>query len=45
MGKLRKKHNWRGRQQSDPQQAAEEEKTDVVVELQGKTSSINWSKC
>lgn len=34
MGKLRKKHNWRGRQQSDPQQAAEEEKTDVVVELQ-----------
>ncbi|XP_047448704.1 probable ATP-dependent RNA helicase DHX37 [Mugil cephalus] len=34
MGKLRKKHNWKGRQQSDPQQAADEGKTDVVVELQ-----------
>ncbi|XP_069379136.1 probable ATP-dependent RNA helicase DHX37 [Paralichthys olivaceus] len=35
MGKLRKKHNWKGRQQSDSQQAAEEDKTDeVVVELQ-----------
>ncbi|XP_040898329.1 probable ATP-dependent RNA helicase DHX37 [Toxotes jaculatrix] len=34
MGKLRKKHNWKGRQQSDPQQPAAEEKTEVVVELQ-----------
>ncbi|XP_056232410.1 probable ATP-dependent RNA helicase DHX37 [Seriola aureovittata] len=35
MGKLRKKHNWKGRQQSDPQQPADGEKTEVVVELQG----------
>ncbi|XP_072243702.1 probable ATP-dependent RNA helicase DHX37 [Leuresthes tenuis] len=34
MGKLRKKHNWKGRQQSDPQQPADGEKTPVVVELQ-----------
>ncbi|XP_041856183.1 probable ATP-dependent RNA helicase DHX37 [Melanotaenia boesemani] len=34
MGKLRKKHNWKGRQQSDPQQPANEEKQEVVVELQ-----------
>ncbi|XP_040012235.1 probable ATP-dependent RNA helicase DHX37 [Xiphias gladius] len=34
MGKLRKKHNWKGRQQRDPQQPADEEKTDIVVELQ-----------
>uniref|UniRef100_A0A669CYW2 RNA helicase n=1 Tax=Oreochromis niloticus TaxID=8128 RepID=A0A669CYW2_ORENI len=33
MGKLRKKHNWKGRQQSDPQPSADEEKTEVVVEL------------
>uniref|UniRef100_A0A8C4E0P6 RNA helicase n=1 Tax=Dicentrarchus labrax TaxID=13489 RepID=A0A8C4E0P6_DICLA len=33
MGKLRKKHNWRGRQQRDPQQPAAGEQTDVVVEL------------
>uniref|UniRef100_A0A7N5ZXE3 RNA helicase n=1 Tax=Anabas testudineus TaxID=64144 RepID=A0A7N5ZXE3_ANATE len=33
MGKIRKKHNWKGRQQSDPQQPADEEKTQVVVEL------------
>ncbi|XP_070821081.1 probable ATP-dependent RNA helicase DHX37 [Chaetodon trifascialis] len=33
MGKLRKKHNWKGRQQSEPQ-SANKEKTDVVVELQ-----------
>lgn len=45
MGKLRKKHNWKGRQQRDPQQPADEEKTDIVVELQGKTLSINWSNC
>uniref|UniRef100_A0A671TJ62 RNA helicase n=1 Tax=Sparus aurata TaxID=8175 RepID=A0A671TJ62_SPAAU len=34
MGKLRKKHNWKGRHQSDTQQPADEAKTDVVVELQ-----------
>ncbi|KAM6943725.1 putative ATP-dependent RNA helicase DHX37 isoform 1-T1 [Lycodopsis pacificus] len=34
MGKLRRKHNWKGRQQSDTPQAAEEGKTNVVVELQ-----------
>lgn len=34
MGKLRKKHNWKGRQQSNPQQPANEEETEVVVELQ-----------
>ncbi|XP_031161875.1 probable ATP-dependent RNA helicase DHX37 isoform X1 [Sander lucioperca] len=34
MGKQRKKHNWKGRQQSDTQQPAEEEKTNIVVELQ-----------
>ncbi|XP_022051791.2 probable ATP-dependent RNA helicase DHX37 [Acanthochromis polyacanthus] len=33
MGKLRKKHNWKGRQQTDAQQPANEEKTDIVVEL------------
>ena len=46
MGKLRKKHNWKGRQQSDTGPPAEEEKTEVVVELQGedlKVKSINWS--
>lgn len=40
MGKLRKKHNWKGRQQSDPQQPADQEKTDVVVELQGRKPKI-----
>ncbi|XP_034728869.1 probable ATP-dependent RNA helicase DHX37 [Etheostoma cragini] len=34
MGKQRKKHNWKGRQQSDTQQPSEEKKTNVVVELQ-----------
>ncbi|XP_032372235.1 putative ATP-dependent RNA helicase DHX37 [Etheostoma spectabile] len=34
MGKQRKKHNWKGRQQSDTQQPSEEEKSNVVVELQ-----------
>ncbi|XP_041793874.1 probable ATP-dependent RNA helicase DHX37 [Chelmon rostratus] len=33
MGKLRKKHNWKGRQQSD-HKSSTEEKTDIVVELQ-----------
>uniref|UniRef100_A0A665X7U3 Activating signal cointegrator 1 complex subunit 3 n=1 Tax=Echeneis naucrates TaxID=173247 RepID=A0A665X7U3_ECHNA len=34
MGKLRKKHNWKGRQQNECQQAADAERTEVVVELQ-----------
>ncbi|XP_074525588.1 putative ATP-dependent RNA helicase DHX37 [Halichoeres trimaculatus] len=33
MGKLRKKHNWKGRQQSDPQKPADEVKTEIVLEL------------
>ncbi|XP_051923141.1 probable ATP-dependent RNA helicase DHX37 [Hippocampus zosterae] len=33
MGKLRKKHNWKGRQQSKPEQPINEEKADIVVEL------------
>lgn len=40
MGKLRKKHNWKGRQQSDPRQPADDEKTDIVVELQGGNSYV-----
>ncbi|TMS03931.1 putative ATP-dependent RNA helicase DHX37 [Larimichthys crocea] len=45
MGKLRKKHNWKGRQQSDPQQPADQEKTDVVVELQdgGRLKGVDES--
>ncbi|KAG7236793.1 hypothetical protein INR49_000256 [Caranx melampygus] len=35
MGKLRKKHNWKGRQRSDAQQAAEEDKPEFLVELHG----------
>uniref|UniRef100_A0A3B4B223 Activating signal cointegrator 1 complex subunit 3 n=1 Tax=Periophthalmus magnuspinnatus TaxID=409849 RepID=A0A3B4B223_9GOBI len=35
MGKLRKKHNWKGRQQNEAKQTADDKKTDVVVELQG----------
>lgn len=34
MGKLKRKHNWRARQQNETQPATAE-KTDVVVELQG----------
>lgn len=33
MGKLRRKHNWKGRQQTEAQQIPDE-KTDVVIELQ-----------
>ncbi|XP_053181100.1 probable ATP-dependent RNA helicase DHX37 [Scomber japonicus] len=33
MGKIKKKHNWKGRQQSDPQQAADGEKAEIVLEL------------
>lgn len=35
MGKLRKKHNWKGRQQSDPEKV-EDEKTKITVEFEGK---------
>uniref|UniRef100_H3DER8 DEAH (Asp-Glu-Ala-His) box polypeptide 37 n=1 Tax=Tetraodon nigroviridis TaxID=99883 RepID=H3DER8_TETNG len=34
MGKLRRKHNWKGRQQNDSQKPADDNRTDVVVELQ-----------
>lgn len=34
MGKLRRRHNWKGRQQSETQQPVQES-TDVVVEIQG----------
>ncbi|XP_068166468.1 probable ATP-dependent RNA helicase DHX37 [Antennarius striatus] len=45
MGKIRKKHNWKGRQQSNPQQPADKEKTDVVVELQdeGRLKGVDES--
>ncbi|XP_062274104.1 probable ATP-dependent RNA helicase DHX37 [Scomber scombrus] len=33
MGKMRKKHNWKGRQQNEPQQAADGEKAEIVLEL------------
>lgn len=46
MGKLRKKYNWKGRQQSDPQPSADGGKTEVVVELKGRkrsqTLNISW---
>ena len=35
MGRLRKNHNWKGRQQGDTQ-PTEAVKTDVVLELEGK---------
>ncbi|KAF7666197.1 hypothetical protein LDENG_00117240 [Lucifuga dentata] len=34
MGRLRKKHNWKGRQQSETQHGAAEGNTDIVVELE-----------
>lgn len=34
MGKLRRKHNWKGRQQSEDHQASEKKETDIVIELQ-----------
>ncbi|XP_061586057.1 probable ATP-dependent RNA helicase DHX37 [Cololabis saira] len=34
MGKLRKRHNWKGRQQSDPQESSTEVKSEIVIELQ-----------
>uniref|UniRef100_UPI0037E75335 probable ATP-dependent RNA helicase DHX37 n=1 Tax=Semicossyphus pulcher TaxID=241346 RepID=UPI0037E75335 len=45
MGKLRKKHNWKGRQQNDPQQPADEEKTEIVLELKdgGRLKGVDES--
>lgn len=37
MGKLRKKYNWKGRQQNEPEQPVEKEKSEIVLELEGKT--------
>lgn len=45
MGKVRRKHNWKGRQQSDSQQPSEKEKTDVVVELQGRNTNCESKNC
>lgn len=43
MGKLRKKHNWRGREQSERQQAAaaQEEQPELVLELHGQSLHVN----
>uniref|UniRef100_A0A667Y2I6 RNA helicase n=1 Tax=Myripristis murdjan TaxID=586833 RepID=A0A667Y2I6_9TELE len=45
MGRLRKKHNWKGRQQSEDQQPAENKEADVVVELQdgGRLKGVDES--
>lgn len=43
MGKIRKKHNWKGRHQSDTQEAPEKEKTDVVVEIRGRNENGTFS--
>lgn len=45
MGKVRRKHNWKGRQQIDPQQPSDQEKTDVVVELQGRNTNCESKNC
>lgn len=45
MGKVRRKHNWKGRQQSDTQQPSDKEKTDVVVELQGRNTNCESKNC
>ncbi|XP_063051694.1 probable ATP-dependent RNA helicase DHX37 [Engraulis encrasicolus] len=37
MGRLRKKHNWKGRQQQTPSEAPVERKSDVVVEIRDDT--------
>ena len=40
MGRLRKKHNWKGRQQDEAKPAAAAHKeTDIVVELGGNKVS------
>jgi hypothetical protein len=44
MGRLRKRHNWKGREQKEthpPPEAKEEGKT-VVVELKGTTLKRLW---
>ncbi|XP_068615421.1 probable ATP-dependent RNA helicase DHX37 [Brachionichthys hirsutus] len=45
MGKLRKKHNWKGRQQNEPHQPADKKKIDIVVELQdaGRLKGVDES--
>ncbi|XP_075889419.1 putative ATP-dependent RNA helicase DHX37 isoform X2 [Nelusetta ayraudi] len=45
MGKVRRKHNWKGRQQSDPQESSVKEKTDVVVEIRddGRLKGVDES--
>lgn len=40
MGRLRRKHNWKGRQQNDSLKPSDDNKTDVVVELQGSVSFV-----
>ncbi|KAM4615931.1 putative ATP-dependent RNA helicase DHX37 [Polymixia lowei] len=45
MGRLRKKHNWKGRQQSGTQQPAEDGKTDVVVELEDGAKLKGVDEC
>lgn len=42
MGKIRRKHNWKGRQHSDPQEPSENEKTDVVVEIRGRNKNLKF---
>ncbi|RVE67907.1 hypothetical protein OJAV_G00086520 [Oryzias javanicus] len=44
MGKLRKKHNWKGRQQENPEKV-EDEKTKITVELEdgGKLKGVDES--
>lgn len=44
MGKLRRKHNWKGRQQNEAQQVPDD-KTDIVVELQdgGRLKGVDES--
>lgn len=39
MGKLRKRYNWKGRQQNVTQKPADEEKTEIVLELKGENKS------
>lgn len=45
MGKVRRKHNWKGRQQNEPQESSVKEKTDVVVEIRddGRLKGVDES--
>ncbi|XP_041643342.1 probable ATP-dependent RNA helicase DHX37 [Cheilinus undulatus] len=45
MGKLRKKHNWKGRQQSEAKQPADEDKSEIVLELEdgGRLKGVDES--